>query len=115
MFVGPIAGKLGKLLHNSGSIILTYRPTIPAHIAIAAFLLMAPGFVSGTFGRPVSMSMVLAHQPLSSHGKLSMTVAIYLMSPPLRPSLWKMYAPLAVYQPKAGGPPPAIDSPPPES
>jgi hypothetical protein len=44
--------------------------------------------------------------------EVSMTDAMCLMSSFLAPSLSKMYAALDAYQPNAGGPPPAMDSPP---
>src|SRR6478736_6138501 len=99
-------------LASSASSDCTAAPAIPAHIAIAALLLMAPALVSGSLGSPVLMLMVFAHQPSAFHGYLSITVATYLMSSSRPPSLWRMYTAAAVYHPKAGGPPPAIASAP---
>src|SRR5215218_3991852 len=92
-------------LASSASSGCTAAPAIPAHIAIAALLLMAPAFVSGSFGSPDLMSMVFAHQPSAFHGYLSMTSAMSLMSSSSPPPLGRMYTAAAVYPPNAGGPP----------
>ena len=60
---------------SAGSIVAIPRATIPADIAIAMFLLIGDGLVSGSFDSPVRTSIVAAHHPSSLHGNRSSTPA----------------------------------------